>query len=66
MSQLLIIGDKNSEIGKKTKYTISLVNFGGLSNNINVFNPISEIPQWQIFVLEHGKWRKTSEKYQKG
>jgi len=66
MSQLLIIGDKNPEIGKETKYIISLVNFGGLSNNISVFNPISEIPQWQIFVLEHGKWRKTSENTKQG
>ncbi|MFP3590571.1 hypothetical protein [Chryseobacterium sp. SIMBA_038] len=66
MSQLLIIGDNNPEIGKETKYTISLVNFGGLSNNINVFNPISEIPQWQILVLEHGKWRKTSENTKQG
>ncbi|AZA54735.1 L,D-transpeptidase [Chryseobacterium sp. G0201] len=66
MSQLLIIGDKNPEIGKETKYTISLVNFGGLSNNISVFNPISEIPKWQILVLEHGKWRKTSENTKQG
>ena len=57
MSKLLIIGNQNPEIGKEYYYSLSIMGFGSMPNNI--FNPHPEIAKWEIHVLENGKWRKT-------
>ena len=58
MSKIFIIGEQNPQVGKEYKYSLSSWGLGSMPNNI--FNPNPEIAKWEIYVLENGKWRKTT------
>ncbi|ANF50589.1 hypothetical protein A0O34_08665 [Chryseobacterium glaciei] len=64
-NNLIITGNTNPEIGKEIHYSIFQH-----APNFTVENPLFlnsvEKAEWQVLILEHGKWRKTSENTKKG
>lgn len=68
MSDLKIIGNPNPVVGVEEFYSISDFFYQTFSNEIldNINNPVEQQVQWEVYVLENHKWRKTKENDKRG
>lgn len=62
MSDFKIIGNSNPLVGKEEFYTINSFQQDIFPSQQPIFNNSFEQPiKWEVYVLEHGRWRKTKE-----